>query len=94
MVGMDTLHLSELELARDIHAVLAQVQRGVNVVIEQDNRPVAVIRRTPEAGRWISECIALAEARGASAIPDEGFMKDVEAGIEEHGIPWNPLSWD
>jgi hypothetical protein len=32
-------------------------------------------------------------ARGTSAIPDEGFMKDVEEGIAERGQPWNPPNW-
>ncbi len=43
--------------------------------------------RTLEA-RIISESIALAQARGSNALPDEGFMKDVEDGIaerSEHG---------
>jgi antitoxin (DNA-binding transcriptional repressor) of toxin-antitoxin stability system len=48
---MDTVHMSEAELARDLHAVLAKVQQGFEIVIEQDNRPVAVIKapsqRTP-----------------------------------------------
>jgi hypothetical protein len=30
--------MSEDELARDVHAVLAKVQQGVEVVIEQDHR--------------------------------------------------------
>jgi hypothetical protein len=39
MVLMATVRMSESELARDLHAVLAQVQQGVEVVIEQDHRP-------------------------------------------------------
>src|SRR5216684_5988857 len=42
----------------------------------QDQRPVAVIRSPLLKGRLLSECIALAEARGTTAIPDEGFMKE------------------
>jgi hypothetical protein len=41
---MATVHMSEAELARDLHSVLAQVQQGIEVVVEQDHRPVAVIR--------------------------------------------------
>ncbi|MGA7414178.1 MAG: hypothetical protein WBW33_27145 [Bryobacteraceae bacterium] len=91
---MATVHMSEAELARDLDAVLARVQNGVEVVIEQDNRPIAVLRSPIVKGRLLSESVALAEARGASAIPDEGFMKDVEGGIAERSQPWNPPPWD
>jgi antitoxin (DNA-binding transcriptional repressor) of toxin-antitoxin stability system len=86
--------MSEAELARDLHSVLAKVQQGVEVVIEQDHRPVAVIRSPPAKGRLLSESIALAEARGTTAIPDQGFMKDVAEGIAERSEPWAPPSWD
>jgi antitoxin (DNA-binding transcriptional repressor) of toxin-antitoxin stability system len=94
MVLMATVRMSEAELARDLHAVLAQVQQGVEVVIEQDHRPVAIIRSPIAKRRLLSECIAMAEARGTTAIPDEGFMKDVQEGVAERSQPWNPPSWD
>ncbi len=89
-----TVRITEAELARDIHALLAQVQAGVEVVVEQDHRPVAILRSPHPKGRSLSECIALAEARGATAIPDEGFLKDVAEGIAERSKPWNPPSWE
>lgn len=92
--AMSTVRITESELARDLHAVLEKVQRGTEVIVEQDHRPVAVIRSAQPQGRLLSECIALAEARGATAIPDEGFMKDVEEGIAERSKPWNPPSWE
>jgi antitoxin (DNA-binding transcriptional repressor) of toxin-antitoxin stability system len=92
--GMTTVHMTEGEVARDLHAVLAKVQKGVEVVVEQDHRPVAVIRPAFPKGRLLSECIALAEARGTTAIPDEGFMKDVAGGIAERTKPWKPPSWE
>ena len=91
---MATIHMSEAEVARDLHAVLAKVQQGVEVVIEQDHRPVAVMCSPLPNGRLLSECIALADARGTTAIPDEGFMKDVAEGIAERSMPWNPPSWE
>ncbi len=81
-------------MARDLHAVLARVQKGVEVVIEQDHRPIAVLRSPVVKGRLLSECVALAEARGTTAIPDEGFLKDLEEGIAERSQPWNPPAWD
>ena len=35
-------------------------------------------------GRLLSDCIAVAEARGSAVTLDEGFMEDVE---EEDGVP-------
>ena len=75
---MGQVHMTEAELARELHGVLTKVQQGIEVVIEQDHRPVAVIRSPLPKGRLLSECIALAEARGSMATLDEGFMKDVE----------------
>lgn len=91
---MATLHMSEAEVARDLRAVLDKVRAGVEVVVEQDRRPVAIIRAAPPEGRLLSECIALAEARGAAAYPDEGFLQDLEKGIAERSKPWNPPDWE
>jgi hypothetical protein len=92
--AMGTLRITEAELARDIHAVPAKVQEGAEVIVEQDHRPVAVIRTAHAKGRLLSECIALAEARGSTVTLDEGFMKDVEEGIASRSQPWNPPSWE
>jgi antitoxin (DNA-binding transcriptional repressor) of toxin-antitoxin stability system len=91
---MATLRITEAELARDVHAVLTKVQEGVEVIVEQDHRPVATIRTALPRGRLLSESIALAQARGAAAIPDDGFMKDVEEGIAERSQAWNPPNWE
>jgi antitoxin (DNA-binding transcriptional repressor) of toxin-antitoxin stability system len=87
-MDMGTLRITEAELARDIHAVLAKVQTGVEVIVEQDHRPVALILTPLPHGRLPSESIALAEARGTAAIPDEGFMKDVGEGMADRWRPW------
>lgn len=100
METMASVHMSEAELARDLHAVLARVQQGVEVVIEQDDRPVAVLKPSESArpGRKLSECIALAkayEARlGCAPIPDEDFAKDVQAGIDARRDSFEPPAWD
>lgn len=91
---MATLRITEAELARDIHGVLEQVRRGAEVLIEDDNRAVAVIRSALPQGRSLSECIALAEEQASTATLDEGFMKDVEDGIAERSQPWTPPSWE
>src|SRR4051794_41126794 len=58
---MARLHITDHELARDVHAVLAKVQGGIEIVIEHDHRPVAVIKTPESRGRNIGECIALAK---------------------------------
>jgi antitoxin (DNA-binding transcriptional repressor) of toxin-antitoxin stability system len=95
---MATVRITEAELARDIHAVLAKVQEGVEVIVEQDHRPVAVIKTPRGPGRGISECIALAKAHeeelGYAPVPDPDFAKDVQAAIDAHREPFNPPAWD
>ena len=81
---MMTVHVTEAELACDVHGVLEKVRQGIEVVIEQDNRPVAVLRAPQVQGRKISEVIAGLEASGANAAIDEDFARDVEEGIKAH----------
>lgn len=89
-----TVRITETELARDTHAVLAKVQDGAEVIVEQNHRPVAVIKTPHDSGRLLSEAIALAQARGSTATLDEGFMMDVEDGIARRSRPWNPSAWE
>lgn len=95
---MSTVRITEAELARDLHTLLAKVQQGVEVIVEQDNRPVAVIKTPQLPGRKISECIALAREYegklGYAPLPDAEFAKDVQAAIDAHGESLNPPAWD
>lgn len=97
---MATVHMSEAEVARNLRAVLAKVRQGVEIVIEQDHRPVAVLRpsESTRTGRKLSECVALAkdyEAKlGDAPIPDEDFTKDVQAGIDARRDSFQPPAWD
>ena len=86
--------MSEAEVARDLHEVLAKVQQGVEVVIEQDHRPVAVIKPSKAVGRMISEIVAELKERGSTAVMDDDFAHDIEEGIKAQRQPWNPPSWD
>jgi antitoxin (DNA-binding transcriptional repressor) of toxin-antitoxin stability system len=88
------LHVSEAEVVKDVAAVLKKVRQGSEVVIEENHRPIAVIKPSRPAGRPISEVIAALEAAGANAVVDEDFARDVEEGIKAHRQPWNPPSWD
>jgi antitoxin (DNA-binding transcriptional repressor) of toxin-antitoxin stability system len=98
IVGMSTVRISESDLARDVHGVLEKVQQGVEVIVEQNHRPVAVIKTPAAPGRRISECMALAKAYenklGYRPVPDRDFAKDVETAIAAHREPLQPPSWD
>ena len=100
MGTMATVHMSEGEVARDLHAALAKVQEGVEIVIEQNHRPIAVLKQSASVrpGRKLSECIALAKAYeeklGCAPIPDADFAKDVQAGIDSHRDSFEPPAWD
>ena len=92
--------MSEAELARDLHDTLARVKQGVEVVIEQDDRPVAVLKQASAVrpGRKLNECIAHAkayEARlGCAPLPDEDFARDVQTGIDSRRDSFEPPAWD
>ncbi len=98
IIGMAALHITEAEFVRDVHAVLVKVQEGVEVIVERDHHPVALIKRPHGPGRKISECIALAKAYeqklGYAPVPDPDFANDVQAAIDAHREPLDPPSWD
>ena len=87
-----TVHLTETELADNIHTVLARVRdEGLEVIVERDHRPVALIRRPEGPGRKLSECIAIAkayeESLGYAPLPDVDFAADVQATVDAHREP-------
>lgn len=87
--------MSEAEVARDLHVVLAKVQQGVEVVIEQDHRPVAVLRAQDRSGRPITEILREARLRNSTVTLDEDFGKDLEEIVASHEQqPWSPPAWD
>ena len=90
-----TLHITEAELARDLHSVIEKVRQGAEVVIEQDRRPVAVIKPTQGSPRpTISEIAAAMEAGGSTAVIDAEFAADVEDAVRTYREPWTPPSLD
>jgi antitoxin (DNA-binding transcriptional repressor) of toxin-antitoxin stability system len=91
---MGTVRITEAELALDLHAVLAKVQQGFEVVVEQNHRPVAVISPSGYTGRMISEVVSDLRARGSTAVLDGDFARDIEEGIQAQRQPWHPPSWE
>jgi hypothetical protein len=64
--------MTEAELTGDLHGTLDKVWQGVEIVVERDPVPVAVIRSPLPKGR-------LHRASGSARLlgdVDDGFMKD------------------
>lgn len=93
-MAKDVIHVSDTDAASDFASLLAKVRAGVEIVIEINSQPVAILQAAAPNGRLLSELLATARARGSKATLDEGFAKDVEAGIEERRKPLNPPEWD
>ncbi len=95
MIGdMATVHMSDTEVTNNFASVLEQIRNGIEVVVEQDHRPVALIRAPERSVRSVSECIASAKASDSRVTLDKEFARDVEEGVRERQQAWNPPSWD
>jgi len=96
VMAKDVIHISEAEAATtNVATLLAHVRAGAEVVIENDSRPVAVLRSAEaHPGRLLSESIALAEAHGSTVTLDGDFGRDLEEIINSHREPLNPPAWD
>ena len=88
------VRISEAEAARDFAALMARVRSGTEVVIENNSRPVAVVRPAEPPVRLLSESLRLVREHHSTATLDGDFAKDVEAAIESHREPLNPPVWD
>ena len=92
MPGMEPLHISEGDLAKDVWSILQRVEAGTEVIIERDAHPVAVIRPAELVRRKISGCLALMPDDSAATI-NSAFANDVEAAIAAHRVPLEPAAW-
>jgi hypothetical protein len=94
---MAVRHISENELARDLHSVLDQVERGAEIVVERGSKPIATMTSVI-SGRSLDECIALARSYekrlGFAPVADPTFADDVRSAIDAHREPLNPLAWE
>lgn len=90
----DIVHLTSDEAIRDIADILERIERGAEVIVAKDHRPVALIQPAPRRGRLLSECIALAEAHGSKVTLDENFGKDLEEIVQSHREPLDASRWD
>ena len=95
-MAKNVIHISEKDAATtNVATLLEHLRAGAEVIIEENARPVAVIRPAePHPGRLLSESIALAEAHGSTVTLDGDFARDLEDIINSHREPLNPPAWD
>jgi len=90
------IHISEEEAARDFAGLMARVRSGVEIVIESNAYPAAVLRAAGPPHRSISESIALAEARtkelGYKPVMDAGFAADLD-DVVRNRKPRDTSAW-
>jgi prevent-host-death family protein len=94
VMAKHVIHISDAEAASDFASLLARVREGAEVIIEQDARPVAVLRPADPDVRRLSESLRLAREHGSAATVDEDFGRDVEEAVNSHPEPLNPPAWD
>ena len=95
--NMAQVHMTEAELARDLHTVLEKVRQGVEIVVDRNDQPVAVIKPAQPVRRTLSDLIRLAEQRekerGYAVTLDPDYAADVEEIVRARK-PWTPRPWD
>lgn len=94
LMSKQGIHVSEGEAANDFSSLLARVRAGVEVVIERDSEPVAVLRPVAPGVRLLSESVRLAKARGSNTTLDDCYGRDLEAVVSSHREPLAPPTWD
>jgi antitoxin (DNA-binding transcriptional repressor) of toxin-antitoxin stability system len=96
-MAKNVIHISEADAASDFTSLMTRVRAGAEVIIENGERPVAVLHAAEPVRRSISECIALAktheEETGKAPTLDPDFAEDVEK-ILANRKPWNPPAWE
>jgi len=94
----NVIHISEADAATDFARLMKRVRAGTEVIIENGNRPVAVVHAAEPARRTTSESIALAKAHakelGFEPTMDADFAADVQEIINSQRNRWNPPPWD
>jgi len=80
-------------VVKDIQGVLEKVRQGAEVIVEQGDRTVAIIKPVIGPGRPIAECIEIAKAHESGATLDEDFAKDLKEVIAGRR-PLDTSVWD
>lgn len=89
------IHVSQAEALSDFAVLLARVRAGMEIIIEDNSRAVAVLSPPSQhPGRLLSEAIAAAESRGSTATLDGSFAHDLDEIIGSHREPLHPPAWE
>ena len=88
------IHISEAEAASNFAGLLARVRAGAEVIIEHEDRPVAIVQPAEPHVRLLSESLRLAREHRSAATLDGNFAHDLEEVINSHREPLNPPAWD
>jgi antitoxin (DNA-binding transcriptional repressor) of toxin-antitoxin stability system len=81
--GMAQIHMTEAEIAGNFAVALEKVRQGLEVIVEHEHQPIAVLKAAEPPRRRISEILALMPA-DSTAVMDADFARDVATGIEAH----------
>lgn len=87
------MHITEADLARNTASVLDRVQAGVEVIIDRDAMPVAVLRAARPRRRKLSEIAASLPERSVATL-DPDFAADVQDFVDRHREPSNSRDWE
>ncbi|WP_419804447.1 hypothetical protein [Terriglobus sp.] len=94
---MEALHITEMELARDIHDVLARLRAGEEVVIEGGEQPLVLRALEQPRFRTIDDAIAGFKAyeaeHGHPLMMDEDYAADMREIIASRK-PSRASEWD
>jgi antitoxin (DNA-binding transcriptional repressor) of toxin-antitoxin stability system len=94
VVNKPIIYLSEAEAAAtNVSSLLDRVRAGMEIIIENEKRPIAVFRAVEPGRRTIFECIQLLPEDSKATI-DPDFSRDVNAAIDSQREPLNPPAWD
>ena len=90
---MAALYVSELEAIKELPRLLAQVERGDDVIIERGDEPVALLTKAKAVKRSFEETVQRLR-ESARVNVDNEFAADVQAAIEEHRQPHTYPAWE
>jgi antitoxin (DNA-binding transcriptional repressor) of toxin-antitoxin stability system len=84
---MAVVHISEADLARDVHGVLDRVESGAEVIVERNAKPIAILRAAEPSRRKLSEiAAALAKDPGTDGHEQDEYSR-IREGIVASGLP-------
>ena len=90
---MMQVHMTEAEIAGNFGAALEKQRQGLEVVVESEHLPVAVLRAAEMPRRKTSEILALMTENPA-AVMDADFARDAASAIESHRESLDTTKWD